>query len=80
MKVIILAAGLGRRMQPLTDGCHKTLLTVCPPTVSKVGGQTVLGRILDSLLARGLRGWTLVTGYRAADVRRFVATTYPDIP
>ncbi|MDY0059938.1 MAG: aminotransferase class I/II-fold pyridoxal phosphate-dependent enzyme [Myxococcota bacterium] len=72
MKVIILAAGLGRRMQPLTDGCHKTLLTV--------GGQTVLGRILDSLLARGLRGWTLVTGYRAADVRSFVETTYPDIP
>jgi len=28
MKAIILAAGYGNRMKPLTDQMHKTLLTV----------------------------------------------------
>ena len=60
MKAIILAAGIGRRMLPLTDDCHKTLL--------EVGGRTILGRILDGLEANGITEVYIVTGYRSDKV------------
>jgi choline kinase len=72
MKVVILAAGIGRRMLPLTHRCHKTLLLV--------GGKPVLDRILDSLLARGLSSWTIVTGYMADELRAHIGERYPGIP
>ncbi len=72
MKAIILAAGLGRRMQPLTDHLHKSLLPV--------GSTTILGRIVDSLHALGVRDILVVTGYLAEDVRRFLADRYPEQP
>ncbi|MFN7914609.1 MAG: aminotransferase class I/II-fold pyridoxal phosphate-dependent enzyme [Vicinamibacterales bacterium] len=71
MKAIILAAGLGRRMQPLTDHVHKSLLPV--------GGTTILGRIVDSLLGIDVRDILVVTGYRAEDIRAFLAANYPDL-
>lgn len=61
MQAIVLAAGLGRRMQPLSDACHKGLLPVA--------GGTALGRIVDALVEIGVRRITVVTGYRAAEVR-----------
>ena len=42
MQAVILAAGRGRRMEPLSATCHKALL--------EIGGSTILGRALDSLL------------------------------
>ena len=69
MKAIILAAGFGRRMQPLSDQCHKALLPV--------GNTTILGRIVDSLLAVDVQSLVIVTGYRADDVRAFVGRVYP---
>ncbi len=68
MKAIILAAGIGRRMRPLTDRCHKALL--------EVGGTTIMGRILDGLLANGVTEVCIVTGYRADDVEAYVAREY----
>lgn len=64
MKAIILAAGIGRRMLPLTDDCHKTLL--------EVGGRAILGRILDGLEANGITEVYIVTGYRADEVEKYV--------
>ncbi len=60
MKAIILAAGYGNRMRPLTDTGHKTLL--------EVGGQTILGRIVDGLRQVGISHILVVTGYRADEV------------
>ena len=65
LTAVILAAGYGRRMRPLTDECHKTLLTI--------GGTTILGRILDGLSELGVDDILVVTGYREPDIRGFVA-------
>lgn len=72
MKAIILAAGLGRRMQPLSDSCHKALLPI--------GDKTILGRIVDSLLGIGVRDIVIVTGHLAEDIRTYCAVRYPDVP
>jgi len=57
-------------MWPLSASCHKALLPV--------GGTTILGRIMDSLVKAGISRVTVVTGYRAHDVERFLRCDYPD--
>lgn len=72
MTAIILAAGFGRRMRPLSDTTHKALLPV--------GNSTILGRIFDGLLSINVTDIVVVTGYRADDVRAFCAAAYPTLP
>jgi histidinol-phosphate/aromatic aminotransferase/cobyric acid decarboxylase-like protein/choline kinase len=69
MRAIILAAGYGNRMRPLTDTTHKTLL--------KIGDETVLSRIILNLLEVGVTRITLVTGYRADDLRAHLDQRFP---
>jgi histidinol-phosphate/aromatic aminotransferase/cobyric acid decarboxylase-like protein/CTP:molybdopterin cytidylyltransferase MocA len=71
MKAIILAAGIGRRMRPLSDERHKTLL--------EVGGQTIMGRIIDGLQANGITRVSIVTGYRGAEVEDYVTRRFVDL-
>jgi histidinol-phosphate/aromatic aminotransferase/cobyric acid decarboxylase-like protein/choline kinase len=69
MQAIILAAGYGRRMQPLSNDCHNALLPV--------GGTTILGRIIDGLSEVDVSDIMVVTGYRADDVETFLLQAYP---
>jgi len=69
MKAVILAAGAGTRLRPLTDRLPKCLL--------EVGGKPLLGRALESLAGRGLTEVLCVTGYREERIRRFVSREYP---
>jgi histidinol-phosphate/aromatic aminotransferase/cobyric acid decarboxylase-like protein/choline kinase len=71
MKAIILAAGYGNRMKPLTDETHKTLLTV--------GGSTIIGRICDGLVANGVLDVAIVTGYRAEELQSYMRANYPHL-
>ncbi|MGC8514204.1 MAG: NTP transferase domain-containing protein, partial [Acidimicrobiales bacterium] len=71
MKAVILAAGLGRRMAPLTDSTHKTLLPVA--------GTTILDRLLGSLRICGISDVCIVTGYRAGDIRAAVSQRFADL-
>ncbi len=71
MKAIILAAGYGNRMRPLTDNVHKTLLTVC--------GKTIIEGIVDGLVDNGVHEIIVVTGYRDAELRTFLTKRYPDV-
>ena len=62
MKAVILAAGVARRLAPLTDHTHKCLLPV--------GGRSLLDRMLDALAAAGVDEAVLVLGHCQDQVRR----------
>lgn len=55
-QAVILAAGLGSRLRPLTDDRPKPLV--------EVGGVPMLNNALKNLAAVGVREATLVVGYR----------------
>lgn len=71
MKAIILAAGFGSRLRPLTEQTHKSLLPVA--------GVPIMRRMIDNIIATGITEVAIVTGYRADDVRTFVANVYPTL-
>ena len=56
MKVIILAAGQGSRLLPLTQDMPKALLDI--------HGQTLIGRQMDAFATCGVRDFVVVTGFR----------------
>lgn len=63
MKVIILAAGQGTRLRPLTDDRPKCMV--------EVGGKSIIERQLDTLRLCGVRDEDLVivAGYKAGAIR-----------
>ena len=65
---VILAAGMAKRLRPLTDERPKCLL--------KVGERTLLQRTVDGMIAAGIRELVVVTGYRANMIRDFLTETY----
>jgi histidinol-phosphate/aromatic aminotransferase/cobyric acid decarboxylase-like protein/choline kinase len=69
MQAIVLAAGYGYRMRPLSDTCHKALL--------RIGDSTILGRLVTGLLALDVDRVTVVTGYRAEEVREYLTERFP---
>ena len=62
---VILAAGMAKRLRPLTDTMPKCLL--------KVGGRTLLERTVDAMAAAGITEFVVVTGYRAEQIREFLS-------
>lgn len=58
---VILAAGIGTRLQPLTDDRPKALVSL--------GDETLLGRQLRLLVTYGVRRVVLATGYREDSLR-----------
>lgn len=65
---VILAAGMAKRLRPLTDECPKCLL--------KVGERTLLQRTVDAMLAAGIRELVVVTGYRGEMLHDFLTEHY----
>ena len=70
-KAVILAAGVGSRIRPMTDNCPKTLLAV--------GGITILERMLTNIQACGIDEIIVVLGYRGEQIETFVRDTFPDV-
>ena len=68
MKAVILAAGAGRRMYPLTEETHKCLLPV--------GDSTLIDRMLEGLLQVGVSEVMLLTGYRHDQLRGHLGDAY----
>lgn len=61
MKTVILAAGRGTRLAPLTDTMPKVMV--------EVGGQPLIERIVRQCVANGLTDILLVVGYHQETVR-----------
>ncbi len=68
MKAIILAAGVGRRLSPVTDTTPKCLI--------RVAGATILGRMLDSLIAAGTNDICLVVGHLKDKIKLVIGQNY----
>ena len=66
---VILAAGMAKRLRPLTDEKPKCLL--------EVGGKTLLQRTVDAMISAGVKEFVVVTGYRENMIREFLTIRYP---
>lgn len=72
MKVIILAAGRGNRMRPLTDTTPKPLL--------KVLGKELLVHLLDQLLENvRVTSIAIVSGYKSEQIVRRIGTQFHNV-
>ena len=65
---VILAAGMAKRLRPLTDEKPKCLL--------EVGGKTLLQRTVDAMISAGVKEFVVVTGYRENMIREFLTVNY----
>jgi NDP-sugar pyrophosphorylase family protein len=64
LDAIVMAAGEGRRLRPLTERWPKPLLPI--------GGRPVIATLLRELAAAGCRRVTVVTGHLAEQVERLL--------
>ena len=68
---IILLAGMGSRLKPLTDNRHKALIPFA--------GKTILERQVTQLMQNGVTGFHFVLGYRDGDIKNFMAEKFPKL-
>lgn len=68
MKAVILAAGIGSRIRPLTDNKHKSLLPV--------GDKTIMENMVGNILLSGIHDVIVVTGYLEDQVQSFLNRTF----
>ncbi|MFQ5631973.1 MAG: sugar phosphate nucleotidyltransferase [bacterium] len=68
---ILLVAGKGHRLKPLTDGAPKPL--------TEINGKTILGNALESLAAAGVERVHLVTGYLNEKIMHYAKAQNPGI-
>lgn len=68
---VILAAGMAKRLRPLTDTKPKCLL--------EVGGKTLLERTVRAMQQAGITEFVVVTGYRGNMIREFLEQLDPKL-
>ena len=71
MKAIILAAGQGSRLRPLTERLPKTLV--------EVERKPILGYQIDALLAHGVADIVICTGHCGERIVEYCKKRYPDV-
>lgn len=65
-KALILAAGKGTRLRPLTDSTPKPMLPI--------HGKPIIGYIIDGLIFAGVREFHVVVGYLREQVEQYLAS------
>ena len=71
MKALVLAAGLGSRLAPITESVPKSLVPV--------NGKPILFQQIDCLIANGVTDITVVSGYLAEVLEERVGQAYPTV-
>jgi choline kinase len=69
---LVLAAGMGKRLAPLTEERPKGLI--------ELGGRSLLARLLDGLGAAGVDETVLVVGYRQDMIRAALGRSHRGMP
>ena len=64
MKALIIAAGNGTRMQPVTRGQHKSLMSLL--------GLRIIERVILGAKEAGIYEFVIVTGYKGKKLREFL--------
>ena len=72
MKAIILAAGFGRRLQPITNTIPKSMVPV--------KGTPLIIRSMDKIAALGVDEFIIVTGHMADYIQANLGDSYQGIP
>lgn len=70
-KALILAAGLGTRLAPITNDIPKSLVPV--------NGKPILIKQIENLQENGITDITIVSGYKAGVLEKVVHAKFPDI-
>lgn len=71
MKALVLAAGLGTRLAPLTDDRPKCMVPV--------NGTPILFQQLNCLLENGIEDITVISGYKAELLEAVLEENYPAV-
>lgn len=71
MHAVIPVAGKGTRMRPITWSVPKVLI--------RLAGNTMLGHIMDDLIAAGVDHVTLIVGYLGDEIVRWTRENYPGV-
>uniref|UniRef100_A0A7C3UDQ6 Phosphocholine cytidylyltransferase family protein n=1 Tax=Geoglobus ahangari TaxID=113653 RepID=A0A7C3UDQ6_9EURY len=71
MRAVILAAGMGSRLKPITERIPKALINL--------GGKPLIAHLIENLIDHGIRDIIIVTGYKSYKIRRFITENYPEI-
>ena len=70
MKAMILAAGYGKRMMPLTENLPKPLL--------KIGNESLIERNINALLAAGFNDIIINISYLGSMIKKHVLEMFPN--
>lgn len=71
MKALILAAGLGSRLRPLTDDVPKCMV--------KVNGVSIIDKQINNLRKNGVRDIFIITGYKEEVLQNHIKKSYNDL-
>ena len=71
MKALILAAGLGSRLSPITDTVPKSLVPVA--------GKPILVKQIENLKANGITDITVISGYKAEVLKAEISRLFPEV-
>ena len=70
MKALILAAGIGSRLAPITDSVPKSMVPV--------NGKPILVKQIENLMSNGVEDITIITGYKSNVIEELI-TKYPTV-
>ncbi len=71
MKAILLAAGEGLRLRPLTETTPKPLL--------KVLGEPILKRSISGLNKYGIDSFIIITNYLEEQIKEYIINEFPNL-
>ncbi len=71
IRAIIPAAGIGKRMRPLTHSRPKVLLPLA--------GKTIIGHLISDLVKVGINDITVVIGYFGEKVAEYCVASFPEV-